>query len=249
MTATEVENPSLLEQAVSFGQENTTTAIAVGVIVLFLLVFILLKSKSKGGVKGRTLFIVGECGSGKTTLLYQLADYTLQGTTSSLIPNTAKVNIKDVKNSNRETEIDVADIPGHNHLKRQFLESISEAKGIVLMVDSSDKAQLQNVSDYLYRILINPVYQEKNIPILIVCNKQDLATARKLNIVEEDFINEIERFKISKRAIEDENSKDDYLRLEHNRFTFGRYPIKFCESSLVRGETQQIKKFISDLYF
>jgi len=39
--------------------------------------------------------------------------------------------------------------------------------------------------------LINPIYRDNEIPTLVVLNKQDLATAKKINIIEEELANEM----------------------------------------------------------
>eukprot|EP00330_Aristerostoma_sp_ATCC50986_P011308 CAMPEP_0114578474 /NCGR_PEP_ID=MMETSP0125-20121206/3010_1 /TAXON_ID=485358 ORGANISM="Aristerostoma sp., Strain ATCC 50986" /NCGR_SAMPLE_ID=MMETSP0125 /ASSEMBLY_ACC=CAM_ASM_000245 /LENGTH=146 /DNA_ID=CAMNT_0001768573 /DNA_START=8 /DNA_END=448 /DNA_ORIENTATION=+ len=144
--------------------------LAIGIIAL-ILVFVCF-CRGKGGSKtrsnGNTLFVLGECGSGKTSLLYYLETKNLPKTTSSIQENEVKLTLK---SDEKEISVPAIDVPGHHHLRNIFFDRITEAKAIILTIDSSEKNQIPGTADYLYKILVNPVYRESDIPILIVLNK------------------------------------------------------------------------------
>eukprot|EP01016_Furgasonia_blochmanni_P055982 TRINITY_DN9453_c0_g1_i12.p1 TRINITY_DN9453_c0_g1~~TRINITY_DN9453_c0_g1_i12.p1 ORF type:complete len:133 (-),score=30.95 TRINITY_DN9453_c0_g1_i12:179-577(-) len=82
-------------------------------------------------------------------------------------------------------------------------------------------------------------------------NKQDLPGAKKAADFEDELTAEIERIKISRRAIRDDSeaSSEDFLKEESKRFNAGDYGISFCEVSVNRGEIESVQKFINDQFF
>jgi signal recognition particle receptor subunit beta len=61
-------------------------------------------------------------------------------------------------------------------------------------------------AEILYEILSNITILDDRIPILVVCNKQDLQFAKKAAIVELEIEKEIEELKKVRKATLDENS-------------------------------------------
>jgi hypothetical protein len=53
-----------------------------------------------------------------------------------------------------------------------------------------------------------------------------------------------EKIKISKRAIQEETEDEDFLKQDFSKFTFGQFPITFCEASVANGDVSQVVKFI-----
>jgi small GTP-binding protein len=234
--------PTPSEIAVSSPPYLLIGIFAIAVLALFFIF------KKKGGSSRRnatTLFIIGECGSGKTSLLYYLENKTNQRTTSSMKENDVSLSVP--LSNGGKTEIPCVDVPGHHHLRNILFDRLNEAKGLIVTVDSSDKASIAGVADYLYKVLINPVFRNDEIPTLVVLNKQDLAASRKINIIEEELANEIEKLKISKRAIHEENEEEDWLKQNFNKFSFAGTPVKFCEASVNKGEIDQVVQFVQNL--
>jgi len=221
--------------------------IPIAIIIVVILGLFLVFGKRKGGSRrnATTLFIIGECGSGKTSLLYYLENKTPQRTISSMEEN--EVRLESTNEKGNKVELPCVDVPGHHHLRNIFFDRLNEAKGIILTVDSSDKSSLPGVADYLYKLIINPIYRNNEIQTLIVLNKQDLATARRINIIEEELANEIEKLKVSKRAIQEETEEEDWLKQNFTKFSFTGIPIKFCEASITTNEVDQVQKFIQSL--
>eukprot|EP01016_Furgasonia_blochmanni_P055981 TRINITY_DN9453_c0_g1_i1.p1 TRINITY_DN9453_c0_g1~~TRINITY_DN9453_c0_g1_i1.p1 ORF type:complete len:265 (+),score=39.35 TRINITY_DN9453_c0_g1_i1:165-959(+) len=194
---------------------------------------------------GSSLFIIGENGSGKTTLLYYLNNKTQIQTVSSIAPNEGKLKLTDEE---KEKLVDVLEIPGHHHMRSILHDRVAEAKAIVLVVDSNNRTTIPGTASLLYETIIDP---KKEANILIALNKQDLPGAKKAADFEDELTAEIERIKISRRAIRDDSeaSSEDFLKEESKRFNAGDYGISFCEVSVNRGEIESVQKFINDQFF
>lgn len=58
-----------------------------------------------------------------------------------------------------------------------------------------------------------------------------------------------EKIKISKRAIQEEaEQEDDFLKQNKERFSFGEFPIKFCDASVLENNIEGVRKFIRESF-
>ncbi len=58
-----------------------------------------------------------------------------------------------------------------------------------------------------------------------------------------------EKIKISKRAIQEESEQEeDFLKQNKERFSFGEFPIKFCETSVIENNVDGVRKFIRESF-
>jgi signal recognition particle receptor subunit beta len=74
----------------------------------------------------------------------------------------------------RSKAVAITEVPGHYHFKEKLINSLEEAKAIVVVVDSKDKDKFNEAAEIIYEILNNITIQSERVPILVACNKQDL---------------------------------------------------------------------------
>ena len=65
----------------------------------------------------------------------------------------------------------MTDIPGHFNFRLNVNEYLEKAKAVIIVVDSKDKQQISDASDFLYDVIVNKHVYEDGVPILIACNK------------------------------------------------------------------------------
>jgi translation elongation factor EF-4 len=83
------------------------------------------------------VIIAGESGSGKTVLMYFLAKREMCKTVSSITTNDCKFKFD--KDSTEAKMVRFVDIPGHVNFREDVYSELDSAKGIVYLVDSSQK--------------------------------------------------------------------------------------------------------------
>jgi len=99
--------------------------------------------KSKKKKRPNLLVLCGPTNSGKTALFYHLLTKEVRTTVTSIELNETSNGPMEVKIP-QDTEgavkrLNIVDVPGHYHFKDKLNETIDEAKGIVLVVDSKEK--------------------------------------------------------------------------------------------------------------
>lgn len=128
------------------------------------------------------VLILGLDNSGKTTFLeharcnlnknYRHIDLNRIASTVGL--NVGKIEINDVI-------LNFWDLGGQKELQLLWDKYFLEAHGIIWVVDSSDRDRLQESIEAFNIIIKNKLL--RNLPLLFIINKQDLATAMKPNEV------------------------------------------------------------------
>ncbi|KAJ2455309.1 hypothetical protein EV183_000845 [Coemansia sp. RSA 2336] len=163
-----------------------------------------------------------------------------------------------------ETRALLVDVPGHQKFHFDRTTQLSQASAVVFVVDSARVAQdIREAAECLYDVLANQHVQEKEVPVLVVCNKQDdplaLANTRVQGLLEE----EIDRLRGSRQAgldsVQDAAGDDaaeerarDFLGFEGKRFAFEDVvsPVQFNEATMVVGHDagglEQIERWIAD---
>ena len=86
----------------------------------------------------------------------------------------------------------MTDIPGHYNFRSEITQKLQSAKVIIITLDSKDKSKYGEAAEILYDILGDIDVLSDRVPILVACNKQDLAFAKNALTVEKDLTNEIE---------------------------------------------------------
>lgn len=118
--------------------------------------------------KRRVLFL-GLDNAGKTTILKAMCNEA----PTSIAP-TRGFNVKQLKVN--KLELNIWDIGGQRALRAYWQNYYDKVNGIVWVVDSADERRLEETGEELAALL-----QEEKLagaPVIILANKQDLATAK-----------------------------------------------------------------------
>eukprot|EP01135_Chromosphaera_perkinsii_P011090 Nk52_evm1s2338 gene=Nk52_evmTU1s2338 len=238
-----------------------------------------------GGGKKDCYLMVGLSGAGKTVLWSQLrrgakcreedeeedaeeGDALLGGdagersvrTHTSVKENDDTFPIGGSAAAGQEEVFHISDIPGHERLRARFLDEFSPiTKAVIFVIDSVEmNSNPRSCADCLYDVLINSHIQKNAAPILLVCNKQDILTAKGKDEMKEAFeecINEIRNTRAS--ALEGLGSgegntggeADEYLGYENKAFKFEdvENPIDVCECCAIKGDISEVKDWIRNV--
>ncbi|KAJ3055958.1 hypothetical protein HK097_008567 [Rhizophlyctis rosea] len=212
-------------------------AAVLSLLLLVIVGAIVYRLKSTDG-KRDTFLITGLSDSGKTVLYYRLQHEE----------EVAKPRL-----------VHIVDLPGHEKLRFRFSEFTPITKGIVFILDSTTlNRNIRSVAEYLYDILVNKHVQKREVPILVLCNKNDLLLALGKEKVQELVEGEIDRLRATRAAgveaqDEDRNGGDDFLGYENEAFKFEHVPnaVTFVSCSLIGdddfGGVYAVGEFIANL--
>ncbi|KAF2072351.1 hypothetical protein CYY_006346 [Polysphondylium violaceum] len=124
----------------------------------------------------KRILIIGLDAAGKTSLLYRFKMGNVVETTPTIGFNIESVQYKNVT-------FTVWDVCGQSATKPLWKHYYPNTQAIIFVVDSTDKQRMQEASFCLNRSLEDS--ELVNIPILIFCNKQDLANASSVQEISE----------------------------------------------------------------
>ncbi len=130
------------------------------------------------GSKERKIVIVGLNNAGKTTILYAMHLGRYVTTAPTLGGNVEEVNVGGVK-------MVMWDLGGQEALRSAWSLYYEGAHGVVLVVDSTDKARFHLVKKELGSILAH--HHLAQAAILIFANKQDLPSATPPEVLAEEL--------------------------------------------------------------
>ncbi|CCM04723.1 uncharacterized protein FIBRA_06911 [Fibroporia radiculosa] len=137
--------------------------------VLLVAIFVIL-SRRRLASRGNSVLLVGASDAGKTAILSTLVYKHTPQTHTSMQTNSVMMSVGN-------TTIRLIDIPGHPRIRDQFRDFLSDAKGIVFVVDSSTISRIgPAVAEYLHQILhaITSLPPSRSTPSLsIVAHKCD----------------------------------------------------------------------------
>ncbi|CAI5442328.1 unnamed protein product [Caenorhabditis angaria] len=126
--------------------------------------------KSPGGKEIRIL-LLGLDNAGKTTILKQLSTEDISNVTP-----TKGFNVKTVAASG-DIRLNVWDIGGQRAIRPFWSNYFENTDALIYVIDSNDKKRFDETGVELSELLDEE--KLKNVPVLILANKQDLATAAK----------------------------------------------------------------------
>ncbi|EEC19271.1 signal recognition particle receptor, beta subunit, putative [Ixodes scapularis] len=160
------ERPLYAVKNTILGMSPVVLSIVVALVVLFITTVLLFRRRRN---LRRAVLIVGLSDSGKTLLYSQLVAQKKVGTYTSIKENTTAYEVpKKVSFSVGNTEV------GRLFVDRKFVR-ISR-----FMVTKSDSLQVPNfaleVAEFLYSLLSDSVLSQHCPPVLVVCNKQGMAS-------------------------------------------------------------------------
>jgi len=202
---------------------------------------VLTKSRARGNVT----LILGQCGAGKTALFFRLRDQAEVSSVSSLKPLRDKLQVQELESMG---PVEVVDCPGHQRMRGRASEFLKEARCIVYVVDSEDKQKLKDVAEHLYELMTNPEILELHTPILLACNKIDLASARTEKFIIDEIEREIEIMRNSRAAtLEGQDQADSYLGIDGEKFKLLDHapcPIQTCRISVKKPNLDPLYDFL-----
>ncbi|XP_032672684.1 signal recognition particle receptor subunit beta [Odontomachus brunneus] len=179
----------LLEQ--SSNSQLLGILVAVFAIIITLVLFVFWRKRKSAG---QGILLTGLSDTGKTLIYARLICSKFVKTYTSVKENIGDITIND--NSLR-----IVDIPGDERLRSKYFDKYkSSAKGLVYVIDSvTIQKEIRDVAEYLYNLLSDPCIQ-KNIPVLILCNKQDQVMAKGCAVIKTLLEKEMNLLRMTKTS-------------------------------------------------
>jgi len=157
-----------------------------------------------------------------------------------------------------QKKIHVIDIPGNLRIRqRDFNTNKSSAKAIIFVIDSTTiKEESKDVSDYIYDILREKTFRQQRLPLLILCNKQDLnndnETIQSIRQLLENELTMKRKTRASSVAVhqgKNNEANDDIGRIGKDTFEFNDIKdiqIEFVDGSALGSEKKSFAKHYDD---
>ncbi|KAK3013979.1 hypothetical protein RJ639_008139 [Escallonia herrerae] len=223
---------------------------AVGIVLLTVFVFILVRVFKR--TISNTVVLTGLSGSGKTTLFYQLRDGSShQGTVTSMEPNESTFVLhSETSKKGKIKPVHIVDVPGHSRLRSKLDEFLPQAAGVVFVVDALEfLPNSRAASEYLYDILTKASVVKKKIPLLILCNKVDKASAHTREFIRKQLEKEIDKLRASRTALSAADITNEFtLGVPGETFAFSlcHNKVTVAEASGLTGDISQLEQFIRE---
>ncbi|XP_028394102.1 signal recognition particle receptor subunit beta-like [Dendronephthya gigantea] len=178
---------------------NGTIFAVISATLLVLLTAVLAWIIGRSKNKGNTVLLVGLSDAGKTLIFIRLIFNKFLPTHTSIKENKANYKVEQAEDAKF---LELIDIPGNEKLRGKFLDQFkSLARGIIFVVDSvTFTRELHAVAECLFDILSNKMFNKLSVKILIACNKQDLTTAKSMNVVKSQLAKEINTLRKTRAA-------------------------------------------------
>ncbi|KAL1920418.1 uncharacterized protein VTP21DRAFT_795 [Calcarisporiella thermophila] len=131
------------------------------------------------------VIILGLDNAGKTTLLERIKSLYLgvPGLPPEKIAPTVGLNIGKIDIS--RARLNFWDLGGQQELHSIWEKYYSECHAIVFVVDSTDKARIEECKNTFEKIITNE--EVEGVPVLMLANKQDLPSALRVEEIKEIF--------------------------------------------------------------
>eukprot|EP00347_Sterkiella_histriomuscorum_P000030 403377450 len=118
------------------------------------------------------MVIIGLDAAGKTTILKKMRFDEIMPTAPTIGIETEDIQVKNIN-------IKVFDLAGQEKMRNVWKYYYSSIEGIIFVLDASNRERILEAKDEIQNLLQNE--EAKQIPILILANKQDLEGAIKGN--------------------------------------------------------------------
>lgn len=221
------------------------TTVWLAVIVVLVTCMLLFVWKKKRSARSDVL-LTGLCDSGKTLLFSQLILGEEKETFTSIKENLGYL-------ATARGELRVVDVPGHERLRGKFFDQYKHlAKAVVFLVDSvTVQKDIRDVADFLYTILADKAVT--NLPVVILCNKQDEALAKGdaviKSLLEKEF-NLVRQTRSSQlQAVDQQNADSTFLGRTDKDFDFSHISqkVKFLACSVKEDQLDDLTAFLETL--
>jgi len=214
------------------GMGSNELGLVVGVVVGLLTLLLLWWWTSRKSL-GRVVLVCGSSDGGKTSLLAQLVSGKPVETVTSLIENRHPWQVEGGRS------VDLVDVPGSERIRGAIVDKYSSgARGILFVVDSATVAkQVRDVAEFLHSILSSPSVAANSPPLMVLCNKQDVAVAKSSQVIKGLLEKELDKVRVSRGSqldnLEGSGQEAVYIGKEGRAFDFSqlRSRVEFCEGS------------------
>uniref|UniRef100_A0A1A9WG12 Signal recognition particle receptor subunit beta n=1 Tax=Glossina brevipalpis TaxID=37001 RepID=A0A1A9WG12_9MUSC len=225
-----------------FGEINMTPVFLAAVIgLLFIAIFVILRKRSSAR---RDFLLTGLSESGKSAIFMRLLHKKYPDTYVSV-----KENVGEYKSGGLTGKI--IDIPGHYRVRDKCFDQYKRtAKGVIFVVDSvTIQKDIRDVADALYTILSDGA----TIPcsFLVLCNKQDLATAKSVKVIKHSLEKEMNLVrgtrgrKLEVLGVNDANKPTHLGKIGKDfEFTHLQQNIQFYECSAKEGQLNHLTDWL-----
>ncbi|ORX73105.1 ARF/SAR superfamily [Linderina pennispora] len=122
-----------------------------------------------GNTKVRVLML-GLDAPGKTSILYRLLTGRFCTTCATIGYNTETVPYNNM-------QFELCDVGGAHGARRLWYHYFGDMLGVIFVIDSNDRERMSEARDELRRLMNEDVFYERDIPVLVLANKQDLPNA------------------------------------------------------------------------
>ncbi|KAK6329299.1 ADP-ribosylation factor-like protein 4D [Coregonus clupeaformis] len=124
--------------------------------------------------------VIGLDAAGKTSLLYRLKLKEFVKTIPTKGFNTEKIKL--AVGRSRATTFQVWDVGGQEKLRPLWKSYTRQTDGMVFVVDSTEAERMEEAKVELHKI--TRTSENQGVPVLVLANKQDLASALSVSEVE-----------------------------------------------------------------
>eukprot|EP00127_Corallochytrium_limacisporum_P003402 Clim_evm30s149 gene=Clim_evmTU30s149 len=241
-----------------FDEDDTDIVLLVGVIVaviaavlgtIYLVYHTFVSSATKKGPTGPALLLTGTSGAGKTSLFRRLL-----GMPHGMTFLSRRENIQPgfVLSESSGKTMNLVDLPGAERIRlaanKRYMPT---ARGIIVVIDSSAViSSVRDIAEALFEIFAETPVQKMGIPILIVCNKQDVLLAQSATKVRKALSTEINLTRKTREAsLESTGASAQQATVgdDDTDFDFDQLPndVQFVECSVKQGKIDAVEKWLA----
>lgn len=230
--------------SIEMGELDYTTIMLAFIVILVTIVLLYVWKRKRSA---RTdVLLTGLCDSGKTLLFSHLILDEGKETFTSI-----KENVGYLTTSTGELRL--VDVPGHERLRGKFFDQYKNlAKAVVYVIDSvTVQKDIRDVADFLYTILADKAIA--NLPVVILCNKQDESLAKGDAVIKsllEKEINLVRQTRTSQlQSVDPQNTDAVFLGRADKDFDFGQVSqkVKFVACSTQESQLDDFTAFLDTL--
>jgi GTPase SAR1 family protein len=242
-----------VERLLPPGLADYETEVLAVAAVSTLLAFVVLLWLVCGGRRGKSKHVcfLGLSHSGKTLVFLQLVYGQYRETQVSIKENKAEYTAAN------KGAVEVVDVPGDERVRQRLFNKYKDSlRAVVVVIDSDNfPSEVRSVAELIYDLLLESAVLEGRAPVLMACNKQDLALAKDCATIQAELEKEISTLRVSRSAKlsllgSKGRANSLFIGQEGKDFEFSDLPkrvrVKFVECS-ARGQGEERRADIDDV--